>query len=183
MKLVLASASPRRRRLLKKIARTFSVMPARIGERIRRGEGFARACVRLSEAKARAVARREAGAVVIGADTIAYMGKKIYRKTDSAAKARDNLAELSGRTHYVVTGVAVVFPGGRCVKYFMRASVRMKRLGGKALAGYLKGGEWKGRAGSYDISGKGRTLVERVRGERETVVGLPLRRLALVLKK
>ncbi|MCX6771705.1 MAG: Maf family protein [Candidatus Micrarchaeota archaeon] len=181
--IILASGSPRRKRLLRKIVRSFTVRPARISERLLRGEGNTAACMRLAEAKARASARRSGGAVVIGADTIAYRGKKIYRKTGSARTALRILLELSGRAHYVVTGVAVVFPGGKCVKYFVRAAVRMKKLTPKMLESYLKSGEWKGRAGSYDVSGKGKRLVERVKGERETVVGLPLKKLRLVLKK
>jgi septum formation protein len=182
MKTILASASPRRERLLRKLVSRFSVEPAHIDERLRRGESFARACVRLAAAKARAVAAKNPRAIVVGADTIAYLGKKIYRKTDDARVARKILLELSGKAHYVITGVAVIFPDGECVKYPVRASVRMKKLNEKTLARYLKSGEWKGRAGSYDVSGKGRALVERVRGEKETVAGLPINGLRKVLR-
>ncbi|MFA6214303.1 MAG: Maf family protein [Candidatus Micrarchaeia archaeon] len=183
MQIILASASPRRERLLGKIVRGFSVAPAHIDERLRRGETFAAACKRLAEAKARAVAKRSTNAVVVGADTIAYRGKRIYRKTDSERAARRILLELSGKTHYVITGVAVVFPDGKCVKYCVRAAVSMKKLDGKLLDWYLESGEWRGRAGSYDVSGKGKKLVAAVRGENETVVGLPLKKLALILEK
>jgi len=181
--LILASASPRRARLLSGLVRNFSVAPARIGERMGRGEPFARACVRLARAKALAVARGHPGAIVIGADTIAYRGGKIYRKTSSVRAARAILQELSGKTHHVITGVAVVRPGGKCVEYSAGAAVEMKRLDGKLLGWYMKTGEWKGRAGSYDVSGKGAKLVARVRGEKETVVGLPLKKLKLILRK
>ena len=181
MELILASASPRRARLLRKVARTFRVMPAHVDERLRQGELFARACLRLAEAKARAVARRERGAVVIGADTIAYRGKKIYRKTDNARTARAILLELSGKMHHVVTGVCVVFPSGKCVKYSVRASVKMKKLAPGMLDWYMASGEWRGRAGSYDVSGRGKKLVEKISGEKETVVGLPLKKLKLIL--
>ena len=183
MHLMLASASPRRKRLLRKIVRTFTVCPSDASERLKRGESFSRACVRLAEAKARAVARKRPGATVIGADTIAYRGKKIYRKTDSFRAARAILLELSGKTHYVTTGVAVLCPGGKCVKYSVRAKVRIKKLTPALLEWYMKSGEWKGRAGSYDVSGKGKKLVGKTTGERETVVGLPLKRLRLVLRK
>jgi septum formation protein len=148
-----------------------------------RGESFSHACARLAEAKARAVARRHPGAVVIGADTIAYRGEKIFRKTESARAARSILLELSGKAHHVVTGVAVIAPGGKCVNYSVRAKVRMKKLTPKMLDWYMGSGEWRGRAGSYDVSGKGRKLVEKISGEKETVVGLPLKRLRLILKK
>jgi len=183
MDVILASASPRRERLLARAVRSFSVAPAHIDEGMRRGETFARACVRLAEAKARSVARKNKGALVIGADTIAYRGKKIYRKTDSAREARRILLELSGKTHYVITGVAVVRPDGKCAKHFVRAAVKMKNLTPKMLEWYMASGEWKGRAGSYDVSGKGRKLVASVKGEKETVVGLPLKKLTLILRK
>ncbi len=183
MQTILASASPRRKRLLARAVRRFSVAPAHIDEKMKRGETFSRACVRLAEAKARAVAKAHPRAVVIGADTIAYRGKRIYRKTDSARLARAILLELSGKTHYVITGVAVLRPGGKCVKYSVRAAVKMKKITPRALEWYMKSGEWKGRAGSYDISGKGRKLVLSVRGEKETVVGLPMKKLKLILKK
>lgn len=183
METILASSSPRRARLLRKVVRIFSVKPARIGERLLRGESFPRACVRLAEAKARSVARKARGAVIIGADTIAYRGKKAYRKTDSASAARRILLELSGRTHYVATGVCVVFPSGKCVKYCVRAAVKMKKLTPKILEWYVASGEWRGRAGSYDVSGRGARLVAEVQGEKETVVGLPLKRLKLILGK
>ncbi len=181
MKIVLASASPRRKRLLARLGKPFSVKMTRIGEKIRSGEPFSSACIRLAEAKARKVAAGKKNAVVIGADTIAYLGKKNFRKAENEKTARRALSFLSGKTHYAITGVAVMFPGGKCVKYSVKASVKMKKLNAKMIDGYLKSGEWRGRAGCYDISGKGRRLVASVRGEKETVVGLPLRRLAQLL--
>jgi len=154
---------------------------AKIVERILPGEPFASAAVRLAEMKARKVAGTESGAIVIGADTIAYLGRRIFRKTENEREARKILSFLSGKTHHVVTGVCVLFPDAACVKYSVGAAVRMKRLEAKTINGYLKTGEWGGRAGSYDVSGKGSKLVECVRGERETVAGLPLRRLRPLL--
>jgi len=182
MEIVLASGSPRRKRLLGKIVPRFSVVPPSVDERLKKGEPFPKACLRLAEEKARAVAEKRPGCTVIGADTIAYRGKKIFRKTEDKQIARKILLELSGKIHTVVTGVAVIFPTGNATAYAARASVRMKKLDGKLLENYLKSGEWRGRAGCYDISGKGRLLVEKVNGERETVVGLPLARLRLILK-
>ncbi|VVB99077.1 Septum formation protein Maf [uncultured archaeon] len=182
MDVVLASASPRRRKLLLKIAKRFRVSAANIDESIHSGEPFSKACVRLAEKKAEAVAAKEKGAVVIGADTIAYLGQRNFRKTDDGGKAKKILLFLRGKTHYVITGVCVIFPGGKKVKYSVKAAVRMKKYGEKGLASYLKSGEWKGRAGCYDISGRGKKLVAGVRGEKETVIGLPLRKLRLVLK-
>lgn len=181
MKIVLASASPRRKRLLKGIVRKFTVKIARIAEGIHSGESFSHAAMRLAEMKAKKVAAKNADAIVIGADTIAYFGKRNFRKTESEDAARMALSFLSGKTHFVITGVAVLFPDGRRVKYYERASVRMRKLDAREIEAYLRCGEWRGRAGSYDVSGIGRELVANVRGEEETVVGLPLKRLRSVL--
>ncbi len=181
MRITLASASERRKGLLKKIVRQFRVKAASVNERILPNEAFAHSAVRLAEAKARKVAAQERGSLVIGADTIAYRGRKAYRKTDDGQEAGRILRELAGKTHTVVTGVAVVFPNGRRMKYSVKASVSMKKLNAKMINGYLKSGEWKGRAGCYDYSGMGRKLVASVRGGKETVVGLPLKRLKRIL--
>jgi septum formation protein len=178
---VLASSSPRRRKLLKRIVPKFKVKVAEINERIHAGEPFSHAAVRLAELKAKKIAKTEKNAIVIGADTAAYLGKKNFRKTASESKARKALRFLSGKTHFVVTGVANVFPDGKCIKYCEKASVRMRKLDERMLENYLKSGEWRGRAGCYDVSGKGRRLIAEVRGDRETVVGLPLRRLRKLL--
>ncbi|MCX8175295.1 MAG: Maf family protein [Candidatus Micrarchaeota archaeon] len=180
MGLVLASASPRRKSLLRRLVRSFRVKPAEIGERVLPKESFAEACVRLAEKKALAVA--DGKSIVVGADTIAYLGKRNFRKTDNERAARRVLSFLRGKTHCVLTGVCVLFPDGRRVKYGERAKVRMRNFSDGELLAYLRSGEWKGRAGCYDISGKGAALVASVRGERETVIGLPLRRLRAVLR-
>ena len=162
MEIVLASSSPRRKRLLKRLVKKFSASAADVAEKIGKGESFRKAAVRLAEKKARAVAekmagknapkagwrgKKGAGAIVVGADTIAYSGKKIFRKTYDAKAAEKILLSLSGKTHHVVTGVCVLFPDGKVVKYAVKAAVKMKRLEGKMLEGYLKSGEWRGRAG------------------------------------
>jgi len=181
MEIVLASASGRRKKLLGKIVKRFSVKPADVSERIGKRESFPAAAVRLAVKKAQTVAKKEKGAIVIGADTVAYLGKKNFRKTGEERAARGVLSFLSGKTHYVVTGVAVIFPSGKTVKYAVKASVRIKNMTEGQLSSYVKSGEWKGRAGCYDVSGKGAKLVECIKGEKETVVGLPLKRLAKLL--
>ncbi len=182
MRVILASASPRRARLLRKIAGRFGVEPASVCERIGRGEAYVAAAKRLAGEKARKVALANPCCTVIGADTIAYLGKRNIRKTNSLQAAKRALSFLSGKTHSVATGVAVVFPSGKTVSYAVKADVRMKRLDGKTIDGYLRTGEWKGRAGCYDVSGIGGKLVAKIRGERKAVVGLPLARLAKLIR-
>ena len=181
MEIVLASSSPRRKRLLGKIVPVFRVSAADIVERVKEGEAFPAAAMRLAYLKAREVARKYPRTIVVGADTIAYRGRAIYRKTGKRAEAERILRELSGKTHYVVTGVMVLFPNGRRVRYSVRASVRIKLMEPGLLESYLKTGEWRGRAGCYDVSGKGARLVESICGEKETVVGLPVEKLKLIL--
>lgn len=184
MEIVLASASGRRRKLLSRLVRRFQVAPADVDERIGKREGFRAACVRLAVAKARKAAERHRGALVIGADTIAYLGKRNCRKTSDRRVAGGILCGLSGKTHSVVTGVAVLYPGGRMAKYSVFSRVKIKKLDGEAIARYLKTSDWKGRAGSYDASGKhAKLVVAGIKGEKENVAGLPLRRLRKILKK
>jgi septum formation protein len=182
MKVILASASPRREKLLKRLVRSFSVKPARISERLLPGEPYSRACVRLAKKKASAIAKTEHDALVIGVDTIAHRGKRIFRKTDDAIEAREILRFLSGKTHTVATGVCVLFPNGKHVSYCERAHVKMRHISPKKLSWYIKNGGWAGRAGSYDVSGNGLSLVLGIRGEKETVIGLPIERLKRILR-
>jgi len=184
MEIVLASASLRRKRLLLRLVKRFEVAPANVDEEIGKSESFRAAAVRLAVLKARKTAKRKMGALVIGADTIAYLGKKNCRKTNERRVAARILRELSGKTHSVVTGVAVLHPGERMVKYSVLSRVRMKRLNEKTIARYLKTSDWKGRAGSYDASGKhAKLVVAGIVGEKENVAGLPLIRLRKLLKR
>ncbi len=182
MEIVLASSSPRRKKLLFRVVREFLVKRADVSEKIHPGESFSSAAVRLALAKTEKIAKKEKNAIVVGADTIAYRSKTIYRKTENKNTARKILLELSDKTHIVITGVAIVFPNGRCVKYSVKAAVKMKKLSEKQLESYLASNEWKGRAGCYDVSGAGRKLVAEVRGEKETLVGLRLKRLRKIIR-
>jgi len=173
----------RRKRILRRLVADFSVAPANVDERLRRGESFRAACVRLADVKARKAAEKRPNALVVGADTIAYLEKKNCRKTKSRRVAASILRTLSGKWHSVLTGVAIVFPSGKAVKYSVLSRVKMKRLDAGKIAGYLKTDDWRGRAGSYDASGKhAKMVIEKIVGERENVVGLPVRRLRKILE-
>ena len=183
MGIVLASASPRRKRLLAKLVRGFRTFESGVSERMLPGEGFRKAAIRLALAKAKKAARRHPGAIVIGADTISYLGKSAFRKTENKRQARRILAAISGKTHSVVTGVAVLFPSGRAEKYAKIARIRLKKFGKDELEAYLRSGEWMGRTGCYDLSGRAARFAKCVRGERETAIGLPLARLRKILAR
>jgi septum formation protein len=179
-RIVLASASPRRRELLGALGVEFEVIPPAIPE-VRGGEP-ASAVLANARAKARAVAERVGeGALVIGVDTDVAVDGRLLGKATNEAEARERLKALSGRTHEVVSGVAVLAlhpaenPEERTAVETSR--VTFARLESPLIDLYLASGEWRDRAGAYAVQGLGSMLVERVDGDLANVIGLPLRRL------
>jgi septum formation protein len=114
--------------------------------------------------------------VIIGCDTVVYLGGTIHGKPADESTARGMLRGLAGRTHEVLSGLAVL-DGTRELTALERTSVTFRDLGEEMLAWYLATGEWRGRAGGYAIQGAGAALVRAVSGDYENVVGLPLARL------
>jgi septum formation protein len=173
MRLILASASPRRLDLLARIgAVPDAVIPAEIDETPRKGElpiAYAR---RIAAAKAAAVA--EAGALILAADTVVAAGRRILPKTETEAEARASLSLLSGRRHRVHSAVTLIDARGAAHHRLSTSIVAFKRLSGDELAAYLAGGEWQGKAGGYAIQGGAEALVRRISGSWSGVVGLPL---------
>ncbi|MCX8197065.1 MAG: Maf family nucleotide pyrophosphatase [Candidatus Micrarchaeota archaeon] len=182
MRVILASRSARRKRLLKKLFKKFLVVPADIDEKIKNCENPIQAAKRLAFLKAKKVAKKYKSAIVIGADTVVYVGKKIYGKAKTKQEARKMLIELSRRAHDVATGVAIFYPGKKAKVFVSKAKVKLNFANDKLLEEYLRTNEWKGRAGCYDISGAARNFAALVSGEKETVIGLPLRKLRTFLK-
>ena len=183
---VLASSSPRRRALLRGIGVRFSVRTPDVDERPLPGELPGPHVRRLALAKARAVARTLApghrAQWVIGADTVVVLDGAILGKPRGPADAEGMLARLSGRTHEVLTGVALVpAAGGRARTTVVRSRVEMKPFGAAAIRSYVAGGEPLDKAGAYAVQGRGRHLVARVSGSLTNVVGLPLERLGRML--
>ena len=179
---VLASSSPRRRRLLRELGVEFSVRVPDVDERPLPGELPGPHVRRLALAKARAVARGldpGCGAQwIVGADTVVVLDGKILGKPRDAGDAEGMLSRLSGRTHEVLTGVALVpAAGGRARTAVVRSRVEMKPLGEAVIRRYVAGGEPLDKAGAYAVQGRGRHLVARVSGSLTNVIGLPLERL------
>lgn len=174
MRLVLASASPRREELLRQLGVPFEVLPSDLEEALPSGpvrEGV----TALALAKARAVARCLTGAVVLGADTAVVLDGRVFGKPRSPEDARRMLQALSGRQHEVVTGVALVeAPAGRETATAVVTRVRMRRCAEAELDAYVATGEPLDKAGAYAIQGAGGALVEAVEGCYTNVVGLPL---------
>jgi len=181
IKLVLASASPRRLDLLAQIG----IVPDRvvspeIDETPARAE-LPRACaLRLARAKADAVAAP--GCLVLAADTIVAAGRRILPKAETEAEARRCLTLLSGRRHSVLTAVVLATPEGRRSERLVTSVVGFARLTAPQLDAYLAGGEWQGKAGGYAIQDRAAAFVRFLSGSYSNVVGLPLFETAQLLR-
>lgn len=177
--IVLASGSPRRRQLLEMLRIPFRVMAPDVDERVLAGEGAEAHVTRLSRVKAAAVAARAPEDVVLAADTTVVLEGEIFGKPDSAAHAVAMLMRLQGRTHEVMTAVAVM-RGGDVAQALDVSRVTFRPADEPTLAAYVATGEPLDKAGAYAIQGLGAPLIERVEGDFFGVMGLPLR-LALDL--
>jgi DNA repair protein RadC len=188
--LVLASASPRRRRLLAEWGYEFAVVQPEADESWpAEADPEAGACA-LAERKAAAGRRLwlerggSAGDVILGADTIVTLDGRVFGKPADAAEAERMLAELSGRTHKVVTGFALVCADGeatRVVKDSAVSLVRFHKLTAARIRAYVADGEPLDKAGAYGYQGEGRKLVQRVEGSEDNVIGLPMETLCMAL--
>lgn len=174
-RLILASASPRRRTLLAEAGFNFDVQPAQIDE-----ENFptvilpAELALRLAREKAAAVAAQHPDAVVIGADTVVAFGDMILNKPRDEPHAREMLTLLAGTTHIVITGVAVQHLERSFVQAtHVMSAVRMRRLSQHEIDKYLRTGEWQGKAGAYGIQDED-PFVTRMSGSHSNIVGLPM---------
>jgi septum formation protein len=185
-RIVLASASPRRQELLRFLDFPFEVIPSAYEEVVPEfHKDPAELATHLALEKALDVARGHPDALVIGADTVVALGSRIYGKPRDAEDARRMLRELSGHTHAVVTGVAVVPPStaGTGPRVFGTGTeVVFRELDEREIRAYVKTGEPLDKAGAYAIQGYGGLLIERIAGDYPNVVGLPLTALALCLR-
>jgi septum formation protein len=181
-RLVLASASPRRRELLAQIGLSpDAIDPARIDETALAGELPARHALRLAEAKARTVAPRHPGTFILAADTVVACGRRILGMPASAQEARRCLVLLSGRRHRVHGAIAVALPDGRVVLRRVETAVVFKRLSASEIDDYVASGEWQGKAGGYAIQGFAARYIRGLVGSYSNVVGLPLFETASLL--
>jgi septum formation protein len=178
---ILASASPRRRELLTLVGIAHTVVPADVDERVREGEAPVTYVERLAREKARAIASRNAGALVIAADTTVVLGEDILGKPESPADAERMIARLAGHTHEVCTGIAVEYQG-RIASGVERVAVTFRTLTKDEIAAYVATREPLDKAGAYGIQGFGATIVERIDGDYFSVMGLGLRRLVALLE-
>ena len=181
--LVLASASPRRLDLLARLGiAPERVIATDIDETPLRGELPRPHAVRLALAKAEAAAAEAPAAIVLAADTVVAVGRRILPKAETEAEARACLALLSGRRHRVLTAVVLALPDGRRLRRVVESAVTFQRLTEQQLAEYLAGGEWRGKAGGYAIQGRAEAFIRFLSGSHSNVVGLPLFETAQMLR-
>ena len=183
MRLILASASPRRLDLLSRIGVTpDAVIPADIDERVPKGELPRQHASRLAREKAEAVARDEPQALVLAADTVVAVGRRILPKVDDEATLRACMNLLSGRRHRVLTGVALAIPDKPVRERLVETMIAMKSLSEQEIDYYAGHGEWRGKAGGYALQGYGEVYVRHIAGSYSNVVGLPLAETRVLLK-
>ena len=183
MRLVLASASPRRLDLLARIdVAPDEVVPADIDESIPAGELPRVHALRLAREKAEAVAALRPKDLVLAADTVVAVGRRILPKVEDEATLRACMKLLSGRRHRVLTGVALAIPGEGIRERLGETLISMKRLSDEEIDYYTSHGEWRGKAGGYALQGYGEVYVRQIAGSYSNVVGLPLAETRLLLK-
>ena len=184
--LVLASGSPRRRQLLEKAGVAFEILPADIPEEQRPQESPSDFARRLAVEKARAVADRlpeSSDRLVLGADTIVVIDGEVLGKPSDAAHADRLLSQLLGRTHDVITAVAIVDRRSRRIwQLQVESSVSMRTASDAEREAYVATGEGLDKAGAYAVQGEGRRFIERIVGSESNVIGLPVEETLALLR-
>jgi len=171
MPLILASRSPQRRAILEQLGIAFEVLAVDVDEL---DSGIAHEVARDNAlAKARAGAAQRPGETILGVDTIVVCDGAILGKPPSAEAAQETLKRLSGRSHEVVSGLALIRAGNPQVVHEV-TKVTFRELDDVVVQRYVQTGEWSGRAGGYAIQGQGAALVRAIHGDYLNVVGLPV---------
>lgn len=182
MKLILASASPRRQAFFRDLGWFFQINASNVGEECLAGESPQDMVLRLAGAKAADVwSRRGRADWVVGADTTVVAGGVILGKPKDESQAVQMICTLRGRTHEVLTGVAVIRPDGASLSCVEKTEVTFRGMTEDEARAYVEQGESMDKAGAYAIQGKGMLLVERINGCYFNVVGLPLEKLSDLL--
>jgi len=183
IKVILASASPRRRQLLDEAGIEFDVIESRVPEQHVAGEPPRDYALRMAGDKARAVSSRFPDAIVVGADTIVVCESQILEKPADANDARRMLAMLSSRTHTVVTAFALARSGKILESSPVESRVTFRKLADAEIAAYIATDEPFDKAGAYGIQGVGGGFISHVEGSRDNVMGLPTERVVEALER
>jgi len=176
VRIILASASPRRQELLKFIIPDFEIMPAAVDETLPSGIRANEAAEYLAIKKAAFIAKKQPDALVLGCDTVVIIGGIILGKPENEADAERMLKTLSGMTHKVITGVCI-FKGNESMSFSEATDVTFYHLTDDEIKSYIKTGDSMDKAGSYGIQERGAFLVRSITGDFYNVMGLPVARL------
>jgi septum formation protein len=186
--LILASASPRRLALLNQIGiEPEHLVPAHVDETPEKGELPRKLASRLADLKAISAQHKArqsgigANALVLAADTVVAVGRRILPKAETMEEASECLRLLSGRSHRVYTGLCLLTPSGQSRRRLVETRLRFKRLSAREMEGYLASAEWRDKAGGYAIQGIAGAFVVKLTGSYSDVVGLPLHETAALL--
>lgn len=183
MPILLASASPRRRELLQQLGVPHEVLAIDIDETPLPGEAGPALAMRLARAKALEGLRRDAGRrPALGSDTVVVVDAVVYGKPVDRADAMRMLAALAGRSHLVLTAVALATGAGSIAAAVSRTEVTMRSISPAEVADYWATGEPRGKAGGYAIQGRGAAFIEHISGSYSGVMGLPLYETAQLLQ-
>lgn len=168
--------------MLKKIARSVTVSPSRVDETRIKAQSPETFAVKAALAKARDMAKHFKKALIIGADTIVVLGQKILGKPKDKQHALKMLKSLSGRTHKVITGICVIDSAtGKAAADFVVTKVKMKKVPLKEIQAYVESGRPLDKAGAYGIQEIEEIFIDRIEGDYDNVVGLPVLRLKELL--
>jgi len=174
-KIILASASPRRKQLLEQIGLTFEVEPSNYEEHLTPGIKPHELAKKISLGKAREVASRHKNAIVIGADTFILLGNQILGKPQTKNEARKMLETINGKPHSVITGSCIIDSNtNKTLSKSVETKVYIKKLTRSEISAYVKSGEPLDKAGGYAIQGLGAVIVEKIQGDYFNVIGLRL---------
>ncbi len=182
MKLILASKSPRRTELLTKAGIAFEVIPAEVDEVTDPALSIQENIKALAQLKAQSVANNHRTAYVLGADTVVVLENRIIGKPEDWEDAKRILTSLSGKTHQVITGFALVTPSAGIVSDCVTSVVSFHALTQQTIADYIDTGEPMDKAGAYAIQGIGKKLVAGYEGSYNNIVGLPVDEVLCCLK-
>jgi septum formation protein len=183
-KIILASASPRRKQLLEQIGLQFEVEPSNYHEDVASGDDSHEIAQRTALEKAKDVASKHKDVLVIAADTFIVFGDQRLGKPHTESEARKMLKRLNGKSHSVITGFSIIdTEKNKTVSRSTETKVYIRKLAPSEIDSYVRSKEPLDKAGAYAIQGQGAAIVEKIEGDYFNVVGLPLSMLAEALKE